>query len=619
MVNNIPSIKAQDRPVSEWFNKIESGEIKLPRFQRHQAWDHRRIQSLMNTIIHNLPLGVTLILNIGNEEPFVSRYLETAPHTLKRVNEHLLDGQQRLTSLWRALHNNYPWHKYFVYFGKYDKFEINPNMDEISVECHTRWTNNKGLRMPLWADSPFQTFSRGLIPCELFVPGDVSKSIDIWVTEAIALFEPKEEEENYKLKIKEWTSLSSKIISDIRDIRETITHYNLPYLALPASTAKDTALQVFINMNTNSKPLSQYDIIRAEIEGVKGESLDDLQNKLNFEVSEAHYYSDLPFLILATSALIQDKLPNQKGMWDMRKDVMVDNWDVMTKGIKEMVSFLEDEGIFDERRLPTNAVLAVISALFTIIPEKLDAKGVAITLLRKYMWSAFFTDRYENSAATHAYNDYSALKKILLNTQKDNGSNYTEDDVPIFNRTKHPLSTPEELTRVGWPKGENIRARAIMAIFSKLGAVDFADGSLLNRDQLINGKRHYHHIFPDHLLAGISGVEPFLALNCALITDKTNLNIKAKAPIDYLKERYDWIDESIVNDRLKSHLIPIKELSNGEYNGLTEQAKGEKLKSDYETFIAKRALYVSYAAQKLTTGFSITAPEIINEVESKIP
>ena len=42
-------------------------------------------------------------------------------------------------------------------------------------------------------------------------------------------------------------------------------HYNLPFLGLPSSTTKDTALEVFINMNTNSKPLSQYDIIVAEI------------------------------------------------------------------------------------------------------------------------------------------------------------------------------------------------------------------------------------------------------------------------------------------------------------------------------------------------------------------
>jgi hypothetical protein len=32
-----------------------------------------------------------------------------------KVLEHLLDGQQRLTALWRVLHNNYEDETYFVY------------------------------------------------------------------------------------------------------------------------------------------------------------------------------------------------------------------------------------------------------------------------------------------------------------------------------------------------------------------------------------------------------------------------------------------------------------------------------------------------------------------------
>ena len=94
----MPSSSAQDRQVSIWFQKIQSGEIKLPRFQRHQAWDKSRVCSLLDTVTKNLPLGVTLLLDVDKEQ-FVSRYLVSAPETQGRVTEHLLDGQQRLTSL----------------------------------------------------------------------------------------------------------------------------------------------------------------------------------------------------------------------------------------------------------------------------------------------------------------------------------------------------------------------------------------------------------------------------------------------------------------------------------------------------------------------------------------
>ncbi len=614
-MNRMPSSSAQDRQIAVWFQKIENGEIKLPRFQRPQAWDRNRVCSLLDTVTKNLPLGVTLLLNVDQEQ-FVSRYLVSAPETGGRVTEHLLDGQQRLTALWRSLHNNYDDSKYFLYIRKFDKYldenEIDTE-DESSVFCRTRWVNKNGINMPLWADIPSESFNRGLIPLELLRPGDIASEYEKWVNDAINPIKPQSGIENYEEKLFEWMSLKNEILTTIRDYRETISHFNLPYLALPSQTSKETALQVFINMNTNSKPLSQYDIIRAEIEGVKGVSLDDYQNKLNSLYPNVKYYFELPFLILATSALMQDKLPNQRGMWDMKKDLMVENWDKMSIGLSKMSIFMESQGVYDQNRLPTNAVLSVIAALYTYIPENLDARGSFEILLRKYLWSSFFTDRYENSAASNAYNDFMALKNIITGKLNDKGLKYTENDVPILDRTKYPLASEEELMRVGWPKRENIRARGIMAVFTKLGAFDFADGSQLSRQVLLESKRHYHHVFPDALLKEAE-VESFLALNCALITDKTNLNISNKDPYRYLLERYEWTSEDIVHSRLKSHLIPIQELKNGGYEGLDDKKRIEKIKLDFEIFITKRANYVVKAVNELAQGKEISANDIINSI-----
>lgn len=45
--------------------QIRRGEIKLPRFQRFEAWDRQCICSLMEMVIRNLPLGITLVLEVG--------------------------------------------------------------------------------------------------------------------------------------------------------------------------------------------------------------------------------------------------------------------------------------------------------------------------------------------------------------------------------------------------------------------------------------------------------------------------------------------------------------------------------------------------------------------------
>ena len=68
------SSKAQDRTLGVWFQQIQQGQIKLPRFQRMEAWDRGRITSFLNTIINNLPVGVTLALEVAGKEKFVSRY-----------------------------------------------------------------------------------------------------------------------------------------------------------------------------------------------------------------------------------------------------------------------------------------------------------------------------------------------------------------------------------------------------------------------------------------------------------------------------------------------------------------------------------------------------------------
>ena len=61
------SIKAQDRELELWYKRIKDGEIKLPRFQRHEAWDRNRITSLLNGVRNNFESVIVPIENqIGN-------------------------------------------------------------------------------------------------------------------------------------------------------------------------------------------------------------------------------------------------------------------------------------------------------------------------------------------------------------------------------------------------------------------------------------------------------------------------------------------------------------------------------------------------------------------------
>ena len=603
---NLQSSKAQDRTLNVWFQKLQNGEIKLPRFQRHQAWDKRRITSLLETITYNLPLGITLLLEV-DEEKFISRYLETAPQTGVKVNEHLLDGQQRLTSLWRSMHNNYENETFFIYIPEFDHEDDGINNENMMTYCQGRWFN-KNKKYPLWADSPSACFKKGLIPMNLLKPTDIRSEIDNWINDAVANLEPKDNQDSEFInKYKKFNEAKTKLDKTITQLREIINHYNLPFLALPSNTPKDIALRVFINMNTNTKPLSLYDVIVAEIESVKGVSLHDLQNSLNEKHPKIAGYFKLEQLILATSALLQDKVPNNSGMLEMSKELMVENWNYLEDGLNKMTDFLANEGVYSRQILPTNAVLAVVAALYKYIPESLDDRGKAEILLKKYIWSAFFTDRYENSAASRAFKDFVNLKNIILKSSKEDGSFYREDDVPALNRDLHAISDIDFLSKTGWPKGENIRARAIMCVASKLGSYDFSDGHKLTQDNLEN--RDYHHIFPKAILNELD-INPNLALNCAIITSSTNKSLGAKAPLNYIKERYNIFDEETINVRLQSHLIPTRRLTEIEEY---KDSDGNYLTKQFEMFIKERAALIKEAAEQLCMGKQITTASIFSK------
>jgi hypothetical protein len=597
-------MEARNRKIDDWYGKIDRGEIKLPRFQRYEAWDKKRISSLFNTIVKDLPLGITLVLEVGEKEQFISRFLVTAPASGTKVLEQLLDGQQRLTALWRVLHNNYEDVTYFVYVPEFDD-QGEKESDEQFIYYKTRYLKRNGQRYPLWCDEPAECLKRGMIPTNLLRPVDMRQEIDKWIDAATSWRKPRDLNQ-----LESFFDWKKKISDKVNEFRATIKNYNLPYLSLPTSTSKDIALNVFINMNTNSEPLTTYDVIVAEVEEEKGQSLHELQQKLDRKFPNIKHYYELSYLILNTSALMQDKLPSQRGLWEMDKSVMVDQWDAMENGLNEMSIFLLNEGIIDKERLPTNAVLAVIAALYSFIPIKGDERGVCENLLRKYLWSAFFTDRYENSAATRAFSDYLGMKKVIKHAVKPDGSPFNEIDIPVLNRQIHPLADEDELRSAPWPKSDTIRGKAILAIACRLGSTDFATAQKIDRTNI--DKRQYHHIYPDALLSE-AGIESYLALNCALITDSTNWDIGRKDPLVYLKDRYKWVSEEIVNDRLNSHLIPIRELANGGYqNCSSDEERKQKITNDFNAFMKKRARFFTEAAKGLVEGKQISSTQIID-------
>ena len=584
---------AHDRFLPEWFNRIRSRQITLPRFQRFVAWGHAEVSGLLTTVLRGLPAGATLILEVGNEEKFKSRTMIDAPETGEKVTEQLLDGQQRLTALWRSLHDKYPDRTYLV------GFEEDPSNGDTKlpyVYGQARWVKN-GSRYPLWVDTPKECWSRGFIPIRLLRPEDIMAEIRQWIKEAIPDNREKQDD----------------LFDEIIALRDRVKAFNLPYLALPASTPKEVALDVFIKMNTSSVHLSTYDIVVALVEEETGKSLHEHVDALAEAVPRAADYADLPGLVLDVTALRQDRIPSQAGYRGINYTKMIDEWDTLVTGIEGMVRFLEEETIFDAQRLPSYTAIPIIAALWGHLPTQPDKLGNARHLLRKFLWRAFLTSRYEQSSTSNALQDYRALRRVLC-------EGAAEDIIPILNEEAYPLPTKEMVLHADWPKRKTILGRGLLALQIKCGAEDLADGAKATVASITSKEhpREYHHLFPASTLedAGIPDQQIFRALNCALITWRTNRTISNKDPIAYLKERADnsALGEEELRRRLRTHLIPYSQLAVG-YDGMSDEERRARVQSDYEAFLAVRAEILAKAARRACEGRTLELSELFDDAD----
>lgn len=556
-------MEARNRTLPDWLTRIRTRQIKLPRFQRFEAWPTANITSLLNNVLRELPVGAVLVLEVGEEEPFISRTVVGAPETGERVIEHLLDGQQRLTALWRSLTDDYPDRSYFVHL-----VEDEETGAPYYATSRARWMKD-GRKYPLKLDEPDLLWKEKMIPVSLLRPDDSAAAA-----------------------LTEWAMKASggdmqvvlEIIQQVNGLRAQFAKFNVPFLSLPSTTPKETALSVFIQMNTSATPLTAYDIVVAQVEAGTEKSLHDLVGDLKASVPHIEEYVSASDLMLATSALLQGKVATQSNFLSKGFSAgLIENWEVVKTGVKRAIEFLEQERILDAKRLPTDVIVAPLSALWGLAPKGLDAEGEARTLLRKYLWRAFFTDRYERTSATRALADFKELRSLLEGNK--------EARPLVFSDEEWPLPTPEQLTLAGWPTKKDRLPRALMALSLRAGGYDLADSAPATRENL--KEREYHHLFPVARLKeqGKSEDEIYRALNCALVTWKTNRNISAKAPERYLAERREGtsLGEAEVRSRLESHLVPYDEM----------------ISASYEEFLAARAARMHAMMLKLCAGQSV--------------
>ena len=375
--------------------------------------------------------------------------------------------------------------------------------------------------------------------------------------------------------------MTRQLTRRIEVLRQRVAKYDIPFLSLDVKTGRETALDVFIKMNTSASPLKDFDIVVAQLENAIGESLHDMVDDLIDGVPAASDYGKVEDIILSVAALLMERPPIKKTYLDTSfGEDFANIWERLKHGFKHGIAFLRSEAILNEKCLPSDVAVYLTCALWADVPEHaFDAGGNARSLIRKALWRTSYTSRYGKTSATRSFADYKVLKRMIAGEDTD--------PCELFDEQFYPLPDVEQLMLAGWPGRKDRLPRAILATGLRRGGLDFADGAPITADNIRS--REYHHLYPVSVLGGDRDDDRVnRALNCALITWTTNRRVGAKTPEEYIGARAEAasLGEAIVRQRLETHGVPYDALIAG----------------DYDAFLIKRAALIAEDMKVLCEG-----------------
>jgi hypothetical protein len=317
-------------------------------------------------------------------------------------------------------------------------------------------------------------------------------------------------------------------------------------------------------MNTE---LSSFDIVVAQVEAAIDESLHQKVEGLRALIPELSDFGEPGEIAMQVGAVLTGKPPNRATyLTDSFGRDLIRVWPDIERGLRRCIDFLAEERIFNGMLMPADPLLTLLGAYWASAPEGKDAEGAARRLARRMFWTGAFSERYQKTSATRTDVDHRQLCAFR------DGVGPLPD---LLNPDITPLPEAAAMRSGGWPKTKDRLGRAILAASLRVGGYDFADEAPFAKSNY--ARREYHHLYPRALLD--EQKQPrrlvYSALNCALISWRTNRTISAKEPSLYIAERADEIAISgtEVERRLKSHAIPVDALRSDDFDRfLTERS-----------------------------------------------
>jgi hypothetical protein len=529
--------------------QIGKGEVQLPDFQRPWVWDDVHICSLIASVSLSYPIGAVMFLEAGNV-PFKPRLFEgvqvgvpSKPKTL------VLDGQQRLTSMFLALKSGRAVKTKTekgedierVYFLDM-KLCLDENADReaavASLPASLTESEDFGRKITRDLSRPQLQFAQRMFPVALLYD---AAGYAGWTMGYLAHHGHSPAEAQFLMQFQQSVWLRFQ-------------EYRIPVIKLTDDTPRAAVCQVFEKVNTGGVVLTVFELVTATFAAEHFELRPDweLRQKKIIEKRPALGVLDGTSFLTAITLLasFERSLTNNSPVSCKRADVLdltLSNYrrlaDPIQEGFRKAAELLAEQEIFDERSLPYAAQLIPLAAICAALLGRIDQYSVKERVVR-WFWCGVFGELYGSASETRIALDLpQALKWIDGGTEPRTvtDSNFAP---------RRLLSLQSRLSAA---------YKGMAALLVKSGSDDFVAGTKIDIATYFDRAIDIHHIFPRVWCEArkLKREKWNSVINKTPLAAATNRFLGGDAPSRYLEriEKNKGIERDRVNEFLATHEI----------------------------------------------------------------
>lgn len=513
------------------FVEIDTGQIKLPMFQREFVWEKEQSSKLIDSILKGFPIGTFIFWKTKEE---LRSYKEVGNHKLPDTPkgdyvQYILDGQQRITSLY-AIRKGIRITKdgrEVDYRDIFINLDHDPEHDEQIVVTERQ----EGKRFL-----------------------SVHRALTSQVTDLLDEFPDRD------------------TLKQIEAYKNKLTNYDFSTITIKDYPI-EVACEVFSRINTGGKALTVFEIMVAKTyDETKGFDLAEKYELLRDgsddekECLTAAKFETLPeSIIMQCVAAITLRAVRSKDILKIRRETFIDNWEPMKAALFMAIDFIRSElRVPVSQLVPYPALLVPLAYFFHTTGNK-KPSNERVRLLEQFFYWVGLTERYSSATESKLGEDFNKMDSIAKGA------------MPSYSSTE--LSITSQAIEETWFSAGNAYCKAILCLLAYQQPKSFDTNGMVildNSNLKIASSRNYHHFFPKAYLANVAkDKEPNLIANITLIDGYSNKHrIGKKAPSEYIGKFEK--DNKELGNTLKTHLI--KDLD-------TYGIKAD----DYDGFVKRRA------------------------------